>query len=63
MTEVDGVEGSEKRSSPGDSPHLHVGHSERAVTDEVGPRPLHKPFNAGSLAGKIREVLDVVPPA
>jgi FixJ family two-component response regulator len=36
------------------------GYSERAVVDEVGPWPLlQKPFNASTLADKIREVLDV----
>jgi hypothetical protein len=40
------------------------GYSELAVTDEIGPWPLlQKPFNARSLAGKIREVLDVAPAA
>jgi PAS domain S-box-containing protein len=40
------------------------GYSERAVTEDVGPWPLlQKPFSTGSLAGKIREVLDVAPAA
>jgi two-component system cell cycle sensor histidine kinase/response regulator CckA len=40
------------------------GYTERAVVDEVVPRPLlQKPFNASMLADTIREVLDVAPSA
>jgi CheY-like chemotaxis protein len=36
------------------------GYTERAVADELGRCPLlQKPFNASTLAGTIREVLDV----
>jgi hypothetical protein len=38
------------------------GYSELSVSNDVGPWPLlQKPFNARTLAGKIREVLDAAP--
>jgi PAS domain S-box-containing protein len=66
MPEMGGLELTQRLTAlrPGIRVVYMSGYSERAVTDDVGPWPLlQKPFSTGSLAGKIREVLDVAPAA
>jgi two-component system, cell cycle sensor histidine kinase and response regulator CckA len=66
MPEMGGLELTQRLTAlrPGVRVVYMSGYSERAVSDDVGPWPLlQKPFSTGSLAGKIREVLDVAPAA
>jgi PAS domain S-box-containing protein len=66
MPEMGGLELTQRLSAalPGIRVVYMSGYSERAVTDDGGPWPLlQKPFSTGTLAAKIREVLDVAPAA
>jgi two-component system cell cycle sensor histidine kinase/response regulator CckA len=64
MPEMGGLELTQRLATmlPGIRIVYMSGYSELSVSDDVGPWPLlQKPFNARSLAGKIREVLDAAP--
>ncbi len=66
MPEMGGLELMQRLTAarPGIKVVYMSGYTERAVVDEVVPWPLlQKPFNASTLADKIREVLDVAPAA
>jgi two-component system, cell cycle sensor histidine kinase and response regulator CckA len=64
MPEMGGLELTQRLATmlPGIRIVYMSGYSELSVSNDVGPWPLlQKPFNARTLAGKIREVLDAAP--